>query len=131
MFRTQQPQQPLRRQRSLPSLNQAEPSPQGPTATNDVAIQKISALENELASLRAQIAQIVLAQERSANTAGERVGGGREKGGWGQERGRENSTSEQAGKVTISMTYDHRFPFGEEMLFNSNNRQVCLYSPLN
>ncbi|XP_028288805.1 mitochondrial fission regulator 1 [Parambassis ranga] len=66
-FRAQQPQRiPLPRRRSLPSMHQSAADPQGPTAANDEAIQKISALENELAKLRAQIAQIVLAQEKSA-----------------------------------------------------------------
>lgn len=69
MFRAHQPdpqRKPLTRQRSLPSLHQGTPDPQGPTTANDEAIQKISALETELAKLRAQIAQIVLAQEQSA-----------------------------------------------------------------
>lgn len=39
-------------------------------ATNDEALQKISALENELASLRAQIAKIVSLQEQQNLTAG-------------------------------------------------------------
>ncbi|TRZ02324.1 hypothetical protein DNTS_009721 [Danionella cerebrum] len=56
-FRTH-PHRPLRRQRSLPSMHQAEPAPQSQTVINDEAIQKISVLENELAKLRAQIAQI-------------------------------------------------------------------------
>ncbi|XP_044031586.1 mitochondrial fission regulator 1 isoform X2 [Siniperca chuatsi] len=60
---------PLTRQRSLPSLHQGTPDPQGPTVANDEAIQKISALETELAKLRAQIAQIVLAQEKCAQPA--------------------------------------------------------------
>lgn len=71
MFRTQPHSQrnlPARR-RSLPSLHQAAPDPQGPAAANDEAIQKISALETELAKLRAQIAQIVLAQEQNAQPA--------------------------------------------------------------
>lgn len=69
-FRTQQ-RRPLRlrRQRSLPSLHQAEPAPQSQTIINDEAIQKISVLETELAKLRAQIAQIVQAQEQSAQSA--------------------------------------------------------------
>lgn len=70
VFRAHQPQRkPLTRQRSLPSLNQGAPDPQGPTIANDEAIQKISALETELAKLRAQIAQIVLAQEKNAEPA--------------------------------------------------------------
>ncbi|KAI7792570.1 mitochondrial fission regulator 1, partial [Triplophysa rosa] len=67
-LRTQQ-RRPLRRQRSLPSLHQAEPAPQSQTVLNDEAIQKISALESELAKLRLQIAQIVQAQEQSAPSA--------------------------------------------------------------
>lgn len=69
MFRSRQPHpqiKPLTRQRSLPSLYQGAQDPQGPTVVNDEAIQKISALENELAKLRDQIAQIVLAQEKIA-----------------------------------------------------------------
>lgn len=64
----------LTRQSSLPSLHQGAPDPQGPAATNDVAIQKISALETELAKLRAQIAQIVLAQEQNAQPAATTTG---------------------------------------------------------
>ncbi|XP_037136223.1 mitochondrial fission regulator 1 isoform X3 [Syngnathus acus] len=70
-FRTRPPR-PRRtrlvRRRSLPSLHQGPSDPQGPAAANDEAIQKISVLETELAKLRAQIAQIVLAQEKSAHT---------------------------------------------------------------
>uniref|UniRef100_A0A673Y331 Mitochondrial fission regulator n=1 Tax=Salmo trutta TaxID=8032 RepID=A0A673Y331_SALTR len=69
MFRSHPPQpkqQPLPRRRSLPRL--AEPEPQGQTRSNDEAIQKISALETELAELRAQIAQIVLTQEQNTLT---------------------------------------------------------------
>nr|XP_029516797.1 mitochondrial fission regulator 1-like [Oncorhynchus nerka] len=65
MFRSHPPQP---RRRSLPSLHQAEPEPQGQTRSNDEAIQKISALEMELAKLRAQITQIVLTQEQNAQT---------------------------------------------------------------
>ena len=75
MFRSQQSQpsrRPLTRQRSLPSLNRADLNPQGQTTVNNEAIQKISALETELAKLRAQIAQIVLAQEQNAQPAGMR-----------------------------------------------------------
>lgn len=39
-------------------------------AANDEALQKISALENELANLRAQIAKIVSVQEQQNLTAG-------------------------------------------------------------
>ncbi|XP_016363966.1 mitochondrial fission regulator 1 [Sinocyclocheilus rhinocerous] len=73
-FRTQQCR-PLRRRRSLPSLHQAEPAPQSQTIINDEAIQKISALETELAKLRAQIAQIVQAQEQSAQSTAPAPGG--------------------------------------------------------
>ncbi|XP_014871131.1 mitochondrial fission regulator 1 isoform X1 [Poecilia latipinna] len=72
MFRAQQPRpqrKPVSRRRSLPTLHEDAPDPRGPTAANDEAIQKISALETELAKLRAQIAQIVLAQERTAQSA--------------------------------------------------------------
>lgn len=64
VFRTRQPRLPRRmtRRRSLPSLNEEAPNPQSQTVASDEAIQKISALESELALLRAQIAQIVLAQ---------------------------------------------------------------------
>lgn len=68
MFRARQPhpqRKTLTRQRSLPSLHEGTLDPQGPTVANNEAIQKISALETELAKLRAQIAQIVLAQEKS------------------------------------------------------------------
>ncbi|XP_054893931.1 mitochondrial fission regulator 1 [Poeciliopsis prolifica] len=72
MFRAQQPRpqsKRVARRRSLPSLHEDTPDPRGPTAANDEAIQKISALETELAKLRAQIAQIVLAQEKTAQSA--------------------------------------------------------------
>uniref|UniRef100_A0A1A8CHQ0 Mitochondrial fission regulator n=1 Tax=Nothobranchius kadleci TaxID=1051664 RepID=A0A1A8CHQ0_NOTKA len=70
MFRVQQPQRkPLPRQRSLPSLHQGAPDPQGAATANDEAIQKIGVLETELAKLRAQIAQIVMAQEKTAQSA--------------------------------------------------------------
>lgn len=71
MLRARQPnvqRKPLTRQRSLPSLHEGTREPQGPTVASDEAIQKISALETELAKLRAQIAQIVLAQEKSAQS---------------------------------------------------------------
>lgn len=51
-------------------MHQAAPAPQSQTLVNEQAIQKISALENELAKLRAQIAQIVQAQERNTQSAG-------------------------------------------------------------
>ncbi|XP_038246009.1 LOW QUALITY PROTEIN: mitochondrial fission regulator 1 [Dermochelys coriacea] len=52
------------RQVSLPNLLQEEPAPKGVVTKNDEALQKINALENELASLRAQIAKIVILQEQ-------------------------------------------------------------------
>ncbi|KAK1806536.1 hypothetical protein P4O66_005054, partial [Electrophorus voltai] len=62
--------QPLRRRRSLPSLHGVVGAPQSQALVNDEAIQKISILENELAKLRAQIAQIVQTQELSTQSAG-------------------------------------------------------------
>ncbi|XP_063340432.1 mitochondrial fission regulator 1 [Pelmatolapia mariae] len=56
----------LNRQNSLPSMHHGSLDSQASAAANNEAIQKISALETELAKLRAQIAQIVLAQEKSA-----------------------------------------------------------------
>lgn len=67
VFRANQPRPQrnlLPRQRSLPSLHEGTRDPQASSVANDEAIQKISVLETELAKLRAQIAQIVLAQER-------------------------------------------------------------------
>ncbi|XP_059580025.1 mitochondrial fission regulator 1 isoform X2 [Alligator mississippiensis] len=55
---------PPARQVSLPDLFQEEQVPKSKVTTNDEALQKISALENELASLRAQIAKIVTLQEQ-------------------------------------------------------------------
>lgn len=55
---------PPSRQVSLPNLLQEEPAPKVVVTKNDEALQKISALENELASLRAQIAKIVILQEQ-------------------------------------------------------------------
>lgn len=69
VFRAHQPhpkRKSLIRQTSLPSLREGGHDPQGPTLANDEAIQKINALETELAKLRNQIAQIVLAQEKIA-----------------------------------------------------------------
>lgn len=68
VFRAQpHPQRkPLPRQRSLPSLHEGTRDTQASSVANDEAIQKISVLETELAKLRDQIAQIVLAQERAA-----------------------------------------------------------------
>lgn len=59
----------LTRQRSLPSLYQGPPDPQGSSIVNDEDRQKIGALETELALLRAQVAQLLLAQEKSAQPA--------------------------------------------------------------
>lgn len=68
VFRSRQPHPQrnlLPRRRSLPTLHEGTRDPQASSVANDEAIQKISVLETELAKLRAQIAQIVLAQERS------------------------------------------------------------------
>lgn len=67
VFRSRQPHHQRKlfpRRRSLPSLHEGTREPQASSVANDEAIQKISVLETELAKLRAQIAQIVLAQER-------------------------------------------------------------------
>lgn len=61
---------PPARQVSLPDLFQEEQVPKSKVTTNDEALQKISALENELASLRAQIAKIVTLQEQQNLSAG-------------------------------------------------------------
>ncbi|NWV24307.1 MTFR1 regulator, partial [Origma solitaria] len=53
-----------RRQMSLQSPSEEEPVPRSTAMANEEALQKISALENELASLRAQIAKIVTLQEQ-------------------------------------------------------------------
>ncbi|NXG00455.1 MTFR1 regulator, partial [Sakesphorus luctuosus] len=53
-----------RRQMSLQNLPEEEPVPRSPVLANEEALQKISALENELATLRAQIAKIVTLQEQ-------------------------------------------------------------------
>ncbi|NWX56567.1 MTFR1 regulator, partial [Promerops cafer] len=52
------------RQTSLQSPSGEEPVPRSAVMANEEALQKISALENELASLRAQIARIVTLQEQ-------------------------------------------------------------------
>ncbi|NXO61332.1 MTFR1 regulator, partial [Phainopepla nitens] len=52
------------RQTSLQSPPGEEPVPRSTAMANEEALQKISALENELASLRAQIAKIVTLQEQ-------------------------------------------------------------------
>ncbi|XP_075776726.1 mitochondrial fission regulator 1 [Pelodiscus sinensis] len=61
---------PPSRQVSLPNLLEEEPSPKNMMTMNDEALQKINALENELASLRAQIAKIVTLQEQQNLPAG-------------------------------------------------------------
>ncbi|NXA37119.1 MTFR1 regulator, partial [Eudromia elegans] len=67
------PAQPLSgdlgRQRHLPSPSQEEPVSRSSATANEEALQKISALENELATLRAQIAKIVILQEQQNLTA--------------------------------------------------------------
>ncbi|NWY07184.1 MTFR1 regulator, partial [Nothoprocta ornata] len=60
---------PQARQRPLPSPSPEEPVPRSSATANEEALQKISALENELASLRAQIAKIVILQEQQNLTA--------------------------------------------------------------
>ncbi|XP_063779878.1 mitochondrial fission regulator 1 isoform X2 [Pseudophryne corroboree] len=60
----------LRRQVSLPVLLKEQPEAKPQPAANEEALQKINALENELASLRAQIAKIVILQEQQTVTAG-------------------------------------------------------------
>ncbi|XP_066576588.1 mitochondrial fission regulator 1 [Amia ocellicauda] len=62
--------QPLTRQTSLAALTTEDPEPKSPSLENNEAIQKITVLENELAKLRAQIAQIVLIQEQNTQIAG-------------------------------------------------------------
>ncbi|NXQ44294.1 MTFR1 regulator, partial [Catharus fuscescens] len=57
------------RQTSLQSPSGDEPVPRSTGVANEEALQKISALENELASLRAQIAKIVTLQEQQYLTA--------------------------------------------------------------
>lgn len=54
----------------IPKQLEEKEGPKTAAATNDEALQKISALENELASLRAQIAKIVSLQEQQHLTAG-------------------------------------------------------------
>ncbi|XP_014396496.1 PREDICTED: mitochondrial fission regulator 1 [Myotis brandtii] len=61
-------EKPPSRQLSLPNLSPEEPPLKTPLA-NEEALQKISALENELAALRAQIAKIVTLQEQQNLTA--------------------------------------------------------------
>ncbi|NWW39929.1 MTFR1 regulator, partial [Panurus biarmicus] len=52
------------RQMPLPGASAEAAVPRGAVMANEEALQKISALENELASLRAQIAKIVTLQEQ-------------------------------------------------------------------
>ncbi|XP_069477219.1 mitochondrial fission regulator 1 [Ambystoma mexicanum] len=59
------------RQLSLPNLSRELSTEDIPVVVNNEALQKISALENELATLRAQIAKIVTFQEQQNSTAGE------------------------------------------------------------
>ncbi|XP_063306476.1 mitochondrial fission regulator 1 [Pelobates fuscus] len=63
-------EQQIHRQASLPVFVKEEPqaNPQTPGANED-ALQKINALESELASLRAQIAKIVILQEQQSINA--------------------------------------------------------------
>ncbi|XP_024427868.1 mitochondrial fission regulator 1 [Desmodus rotundus] len=61
-------EKPPSRQFSLPNLSPEEPQVKTPLA-NEEALQKICALENELAALRAQIAKIVTLQEQQNLTA--------------------------------------------------------------
>ncbi|XP_036119879.1 mitochondrial fission regulator 1 [Molossus molossus] len=63
-------EKPPSRQFSLPNLSPEEP-PLKTTLANEEALQKICALENELAALRAQIAKIVTLQEQPNLTAGD------------------------------------------------------------
>lgn len=58
------------RQTCLQNLPEEEPASRSPVTANEEALQKISALENELATLRAQIAKIVILQEQQHLTAG-------------------------------------------------------------
>ncbi|KAB0356143.1 hypothetical protein FD754_000299 [Muntiacus muntjak] len=64
-------EKPHSRQPSLPTLSPEEPPVQTSTLANEEALQKICALESELAALRAQIAKIVTLQEQQNLTAGD------------------------------------------------------------
>lgn len=64
-------EKPPGRQFSLPNLSPEEPQLKTPTLANEEALQKICALENELAALRAQIAKIVTLQEQQNLIAGD------------------------------------------------------------
>ncbi|XP_003205131.2 mitochondrial fission regulator 1 [Meleagris gallopavo] len=59
----------LGRPDSIPNVLHEEPAPRSTVIANEEALQKISALENELATLRAQIAKIVILQEQQNLTA--------------------------------------------------------------
>nr|XP_003408253.2 mitochondrial fission regulator 1 [Loxodonta africana] len=62
---------PPSRQVSLPNPSQEEALPRTVALANEEALRKISALESELAVLRAQIAKIVTLQEQQTLTAGD------------------------------------------------------------
>ncbi|KAM9627012.1 mitochondrial fission regulator 1 isoform 1-T2 [Trichechus inunguis] len=64
-------EKPPSRQVSLSNLSQEEPPPRTAALASEEALQKICALENELAALRAQIAKIVTLQEQQTLTAGD------------------------------------------------------------
>uniref|UniRef100_A0A8D1K8J0 Mitochondrial fission regulator n=1 Tax=Sus scrofa TaxID=9823 RepID=A0A8D1K8J0_PIG len=64
-------EQPPSRQFSFPSLSPEEPQLQTTILANEEALQKICALESELAALRAQIAKIVTLQEQQNLSAGD------------------------------------------------------------
>ncbi|KAF5926291.1 hypothetical protein HPG69_011422 [Diceros bicornis minor] len=64
-------EKPLSRQFSLPNPSPEEPHLKTTALANEEALQKICALENELAALRAQIAQIVTQQEQRNRVAGD------------------------------------------------------------
>uniref|UniRef100_F7AMA1 Mitochondrial fission regulator n=1 Tax=Equus caballus TaxID=9796 RepID=F7AMA1_HORSE len=65
------PEKPPSRCFSLPNAAPEEPQLKTTTLANEEALQKICALENELAALRAQIAKIVTLQEQQNLTAGD------------------------------------------------------------
>uniref|UniRef100_H3A4K4 Mitochondrial fission regulator n=1 Tax=Latimeria chalumnae TaxID=7897 RepID=H3A4K4_LATCH len=66
-------EKPLHRPVSLPNLQKEESEPGTSVLANDEALKKISALENELAQLRAQIAMIVTVQEQQNLAAGTKI----------------------------------------------------------
>lgn len=63
-------EKPPSRHISLPNLSSEEPQAKTSTLASEEALQKINALENELAALRAQIAKIVTLQEHQHLAAG-------------------------------------------------------------